>query len=113
MKMFHFTAWPDKGVPKKYDEFVTFLEDSREHGKQSDTPIIVHCSAGVGRTGARLTRETLFQVSVPIFRHPYLATDPKSFRKATSAPRYTIWGGGGVRATKKSNFFGQNFPKSA
>ena len=61
--MFHFTAWPDKGVPKKYDEFVTFLEDSREHGKQSDTPIIVHCSAGVGRTGVRLTRERLFQVS--------------------------------------------------
>merc|ERR1719322_2189505 len=55
--MYHFTAWPDKGVPKKFAEFVEFVEASRAHGKQStkddddpDPRIIVHCSAGTGRT---------------------------------------------------------------
>ena len=44
---FHYTAWPDFGVPSS----PTFLLEMI--GKMSNFAlIVVHCSAGVGRTGA-------------------------------------------------------------
>lgn len=50
---FHFTSWPDHGVPDSIDPFAEFLDEVYE--KQTPmvvkTPMVVHCSAGVGRTG--------------------------------------------------------------
>ncbi|XP_026482439.1 receptor-type tyrosine-protein phosphatase epsilon-like [Ctenocephalides felis] len=46
----HFTAWPDHGVPLYPEALVPFI--NKMQSIQSDqTPTIVHCSAGVGRTG--------------------------------------------------------------
>ena len=51
----HFTAWPDHGIPDIYGGKV--FQDFCEINKKVDefntknNPIIVHCSAGVGRTG--------------------------------------------------------------
>jgi protein tyrosine phosphatase len=45
-----FTGWPDYGVPKYPTSLIRMLYHVREH-RISDIPIIVHCSAGVGRTG--------------------------------------------------------------
>lgn len=44
-----FKAWPDHGVPANTDEFVKFLNEVRD--KAGEEPLLVHCSAGVGRTG--------------------------------------------------------------
>uniref|UniRef100_A0A8C4RMK2 Uncharacterized protein n=1 Tax=Erpetoichthys calabaricus TaxID=27687 RepID=A0A8C4RMK2_ERPCA len=53
IKHFHFTAWPDHGVPENADLLIRFRNLVREHIDQSqrNSPTVVHCSAGVGRTG--------------------------------------------------------------
>ena len=50
----HFTGWPDNGIPDTKDGkvFETFEEIICEVDKlKGKAPIVVHCSAGVGRTG--------------------------------------------------------------
>ncbi|CAL1538431.1 unnamed protein product [Lymnaea stagnalis] len=49
IKHFHFTSWPDKGVPRTPWSLVDFEE--RVFVEQTLKPVVVHCSAGVGRTG--------------------------------------------------------------
>lgn len=46
-----FTSWPDQGVPKSLRDITETLAIIRAHREQSDQPIVVHCSAGIGRTG--------------------------------------------------------------
>ncbi|CAL1544882.1 unnamed protein product, partial [Lymnaea stagnalis] len=46
---FHFTSWPDKGVPENPWALVDF--EQRVAFTPTKRPIVVHCSAGVGRTG--------------------------------------------------------------
>jgi len=50
----HYTEWPDYGVPPSTEvmrDLITEL-DIRKKGKKD--PIVVHCSAGIGRTGTFL-----------------------------------------------------------
>uniref|UniRef100_W5KEP9 protein-tyrosine-phosphatase n=2 Tax=Astyanax mexicanus TaxID=7994 RepID=W5KEP9_ASTMX len=60
---FHFTAWPDHGVPAGTDELIQFRELVRHHIERFPTsgPTVVHCSAGVGRTGTLIALDTLLQ----------------------------------------------------
>jgi len=53
IKQFHFVTWPDFGVPAEPSEFLEFLEEIKTSGilECADTPAIVHCSAGIGRSG--------------------------------------------------------------
>ncbi|KAK3787117.1 hypothetical protein RRG08_065088, partial [Elysia crispata] len=46
---FHFTAWPDKSVPASPWSLVDFHQ--RVMAVPGSGPVLVHCSAGVGRTG--------------------------------------------------------------
>lgn len=50
---YHFTSWPDHGVPEDPGRILSFLEEINRC--QDDIPeagpIVVHCSAGVGRSG--------------------------------------------------------------
>ncbi|KFD63615.1 hypothetical protein M514_02052 [Trichuris suis] len=50
---YHFLAWPDHGVPANPGSVVNFLEEINqlETNLPDSKPIIVHCSAGIGRTG--------------------------------------------------------------
>ncbi|XP_063606956.1 tyrosine-protein phosphatase non-receptor type 11-like isoform X3 [Penaeus indicus] len=50
---YHFTAWPDHGVPSDPGCVLNFLHDvnKRQEEITSAGPIVVHCSAGIGRTG--------------------------------------------------------------
>ncbi|XP_041051917.1 tyrosine-protein phosphatase non-receptor type 13 isoform X1 [Carcharodon carcharias] len=45
----NFTAWPDHGTPEQPEQLVTFLSYMRYI--KCSTPIIAHCSAGIGRSG--------------------------------------------------------------
>ncbi|XP_026220782.1 phosphatidylinositol phosphatase PTPRQ-like isoform X35 [Anabas testudineus] len=53
VRHFHFTAWPDHGVPETTELLINFRHLVREHMDQYSrhSPTVVHCSAGVGRTG--------------------------------------------------------------
>ncbi|XP_067118620.1 tyrosine-protein phosphatase non-receptor type 11-like [Centruroides vittatus] len=50
---YHFTAWPDHGVPSDPGCVLNFLHDvnHRQESIPNAGPIVVHCSAGIGRTG--------------------------------------------------------------
>ena len=50
---FHYTTWPDFGVPDSPASFLNFLFKVRESGclDSDEGPVVVHCSAGIGRSG--------------------------------------------------------------
>lgn len=50
---FHYTTWPDFGVPDSPASFLNFLYKVRESGALGvdQGPAVVHCSAGIGRSG--------------------------------------------------------------
>lgn len=50
---FHYTTWPDFGVPSSPTAFVEFLRKVRSENvlEPNVGPAIVHCSAGIGRSG--------------------------------------------------------------
>eukprot|EP00090_Calanus_glacialis_P004779 TRINITY_DN13583_c0_g1_i1.p1 TRINITY_DN13583_c0_g1~~TRINITY_DN13583_c0_g1_i1.p1 ORF type:complete len:630 (+),score=190.51 TRINITY_DN13583_c0_g1_i1:132-2021(+) len=50
---FHFLGWPDHGTPEDPGSVLNFLHDVnvKQESMDSAGPIIVHCSAGIGRTG--------------------------------------------------------------
>ncbi|XP_041933234.1 tyrosine-protein phosphatase non-receptor type 2 isoform X2 [Alosa sapidissima] len=50
---FHYTTWPDFGVPDSPASFLNFLFKVRESGSLGPDhgPAVVHCSAGIGRSG--------------------------------------------------------------
>ncbi|XP_035862108.1 tyrosine-protein phosphatase non-receptor type 2a isoform X2 [Sander lucioperca] len=50
---FHYTTWPDFGVPESPASFLNFLFKVRESGSLGPEhgPAVVHCSAGIGRSG--------------------------------------------------------------
>ncbi|XP_069596943.1 receptor-type tyrosine-protein phosphatase H isoform X2 [Ranitomeya imitator] len=63
VRHFHFTAWPDHGVPESTTSIIQFRNLVREHTDQrrSIGPTVVHCSAGVGRTGTLIAIDYLIQ----------------------------------------------------
>ncbi|KAG8198258.1 hypothetical protein JTE90_021515 [Oedothorax gibbosus] len=50
---FHYTTWPDFGVPQSPGAFLNFLFSIRNSGVLENNvgPAVVHCSAGIGRSG--------------------------------------------------------------
>ncbi|XP_062612923.1 receptor-type tyrosine-protein phosphatase epsilon-like isoform X2 [Saccostrea cucullata] len=58
---YHYTAWPDHGVPDPlclvvFHDHVTRTKDGR-----NDKPTLVHCSAGIGRTGTYVALDALYK----------------------------------------------------
>lgn len=67
---FHYTTWPDFGVPNSPIAFIEFLKKVRAAGvlESSVGPAVVHCSAGIGRSGTFcLVDSCLVLVSNPTF----------------------------------------------
>ncbi|XP_060776894.1 tyrosine-protein phosphatase non-receptor type 6 [Neoarius graeffei] len=50
---FQYLSWPDHGVPEKPDKVLSFLTqvNSKQQEFPGVGPMIIHCSAGIGRTG--------------------------------------------------------------
>ncbi|XP_026803560.2 tyrosine-protein phosphatase non-receptor type 4b isoform X2 [Pangasianodon hypophthalmus] len=53
-----YMAWPDHGVPDDSTDFLNFVNLVRSKRGDSQDPVVVHCSAGIGRTGVLITMET-------------------------------------------------------
>ncbi|KAK2193790.1 hypothetical protein NP493_5g05024 [Ridgeia piscesae] len=60
---FHFTGWPDHGVPSDPGCVLSFLQDigDKQESIRDAGPIVVHCSAGIGRTGTVLVIDMILQ----------------------------------------------------
>lgn len=61
VKHFHFTTWPDFGVPEPPETLARFVRAFRERCPPDARPVVVHCSAGVGRSGTFITLDTALQ----------------------------------------------------
>eukprot|EP00040_Diaphanoeca_grandis_P025664 m.142534 g.142534 ORF g.142534 m.142534 type:complete len:1924 (-) comp30257_c1_seq1:354-6125(-) len=48
---FWFDSWPDHGVPVRYEPVLAMLQSCRAWSNDVAHPWVVHCSAGIGRTG--------------------------------------------------------------
>lgn len=64
MKQFHYTSWPDFGVPDHPNPIISFIRRVNIFNKSGDGrgPDIIHCSAGVGRTGTYITIQSMLQM---------------------------------------------------
>ena len=51
IKHFWFDSWPDYGVPEDTTVVPQMLEEVKAWSDEEDQPWVVHCSAGIGRTG--------------------------------------------------------------
>ncbi|ETE65402.1 Receptor-type tyrosine-protein phosphatase O, partial [Ophiophagus hannah] len=60
---FNYTSWPDHGVPptNAAESILHFVQMVRQQATKSKGPMVVHCSAGVGRTGTFIALDRLLQ----------------------------------------------------
>ena len=70
---YQYTSWPDDEVPQFATSFLNFVRRVQKvHDKSKGVPLLVHCSAGVGRTGIFIALDTLLdtmrsETSISVF----------------------------------------------
>ncbi|XP_037393567.1 receptor-type tyrosine-protein phosphatase kappa isoform X19 [Pygocentrus nattereri] len=63
VKQFHFTGWPDHGVPYHATGLLSFIRRVKMSNPPSAGPIVVHCSAGAGRTGCYIVIDIMLDMA--------------------------------------------------
>ncbi|XP_065924911.1 receptor-type tyrosine-protein phosphatase alpha-like [Magallana gigas] len=58
---YHYTTWPDHGTPDPLSLVVFHSHVMRTMTNRNKSPILVHCSAGIGRTGTFIGLDALYK----------------------------------------------------
>ncbi|XP_074762481.1 receptor-type tyrosine-protein phosphatase F isoform X11 [Athene noctua] len=61
LRQFQFMAWPDHGVPEYPTPILAFLRRVKACNPPDAGPMVVHCSAGVGRTGCFIVIDAMLE----------------------------------------------------
>lgn len=88
VKHFQFTGWPDHGVPPHPTPFLAFLRRVRFYNPTDAGPIVVHCSAGVGRTACFIVIDSMLERlkhedTVDIYGHVTVLRTQRNFMVQT------------------------------
>nr|XP_054607577.1 protein tyrosine phosphatase receptor type Db isoform X17 [Nothobranchius furzeri] len=88
VRHFQFTAWPDHGVPEHPTPFLAFLRRVKSCNPPDAGPMIVHCSAGVGRTGCfvvidGMTERIKHEKTIDIYGHVTLMRSQRNYMVQT------------------------------
>nr|XP_033771428.1 receptor-type tyrosine-protein phosphatase F [Geotrypetes seraphini] len=65
VRQFQFMAWPDHGVPEYPTPILAFLRRVKACNPPDAGPMVVHCSAGVGRTGCFIVIDAMLERMKP------------------------------------------------
>jgi protein-tyrosine phosphatase len=73
VKHYQFMSWPDQGIPSKPAALLAFCRKIRSDMQETKQSLIVHSSAGAGRTGTFIAVDMMLQMiasqsEVPIAR---------------------------------------------
>ncbi|NWJ04321.1 PTPRK phosphatase, partial [Crypturellus undulatus] len=74
VEQFHYLLWPDHGVPRNPTQLLYLVEKVNKVVSENPTgPVLVHCSAGIGRTGTFIALDFLLKMGkaegkVDVFR---------------------------------------------
>ncbi|XP_018418116.1 PREDICTED: receptor-type tyrosine-protein phosphatase T isoform X8 [Nanorana parkeri] len=63
IRQFHFTSWPDHGVPCYATGLLGFVRQVKFLNPPDAGPITVHCSAGAGRTGCFIAIDIMLDMA--------------------------------------------------
>nr|XP_055073143.1 receptor-type tyrosine-protein phosphatase delta-like isoform X30 [Misgurnus anguillicaudatus] len=88
VRQFQFTAWPDHGVPEHPTPFLAFLRRVKSCNPPDAGPMVVHCSAGVGRTGCFIVIDAMLErikheKTVDIYGHVTLMRAQRNYMVQT------------------------------
>uniref|UniRef100_A0A672I1D1 Receptor-type tyrosine-protein phosphatase delta n=1 Tax=Salarias fasciatus TaxID=181472 RepID=A0A672I1D1_SALFA len=88
VRHFQFTAWPDHGVPEHPTPFLAFLRRVKACNPPDAGPMVVHCSAGVGRTGCfividAMTERIKHEKTIDIYGHVTLMRSQRNYMVQT------------------------------
>uniref|UniRef100_A0A672SEJ3 protein-tyrosine-phosphatase n=1 Tax=Sinocyclocheilus grahami TaxID=75366 RepID=A0A672SEJ3_SINGR len=88
VRQFQFTAWPDHGVPEYPTPFLAFLRRVKVCNPPDAGPVIVHCSAGVGRTGCFIVIDAMLERirherTVDVYGHVTLMRSQRNYMVQT------------------------------
>uniref|UniRef100_A0A667Y470 Receptor-type tyrosine-protein phosphatase delta n=1 Tax=Myripristis murdjan TaxID=586833 RepID=A0A667Y470_9TELE len=88
VRQFQFTAWPDHGVPEHPTPFLAFLRRVKACNPPDAGPMVVHCSAGVGRTGCfividAMTERIKHEKTIDIYGHVTLMRSQRNYMVQT------------------------------
>ncbi|XP_066505395.1 protein tyrosine phosphatase receptor type Db [Hoplias malabaricus] len=88
VRQFQFTAWPDHGVPEHPTPFLAFLRRIKACNPPDAGPIVVHCSAGVGRTGCFIVIDAMLErvkqeKAIDVYGHVTLMRSQRNYMVQT------------------------------